>query len=201
METHSEGRRWPKTTTRWWKGFPKRIWWPCTWSHQSHILDSGAKVRGVKATPPTATQVRRDSRLGLISDRQPAMLLHHMRCRYLTTNIKTFLSPDAQSFTAAIKLYSEAKKTQLFQQNIRTRLVSYVQMTGEHWCVCVCLQRQRIVHTHTHTHRHGRGADTQVGEGCFFTQPWQCHWGCLTQKVWTFLEFQLKICYIWEKEN
>lgn len=118
----------------------------------------------MKATPPTATQVRRDSRLGLISDRQPAMLLHHMRCRYLTTNIKTFLSPDAQSFTAAIKLYSEAKKTQLFQQNIRTRLVSYVQMTGEHWCVCVCLQRQRIVHTHTHTqtragcrHTGGRG--------------------------------------------
>jgi len=74
------------------------------------------------------------------------------------------LSPDAQSFTAAIKLYSEAKKTQLFQQNIRTRLVSYVQMTGEHWCVCVCLQRQRIVHTHTHTqtragcrHTGGRG--------------------------------------------
>merc|ERR1712088_1062504 len=70
------------------------------------------------------------------------------------------ISPDAQSFTAAIKLYSEAKKTQLFQQNIRTRLVSYVQMTGEHWCVCVCLQRQRIVHTHTQTHRWERAVSS-----------------------------------------
>jgi len=118
----------------------------------------------VKATPPTATQVRRDSRLGLISDRQPAMLLHHMRCRYLTTNIKTFLSPDAQSFTAAIKLYSEAKKTQLFQQNIRTRLVSYVQMTGEHWCVCACVCKDSVLCTHTHTHTDTGGVQTHRWE-------------------------------------
>ena len=188
----------------WWKGFPKRIWWPCAdESHQSHILDSGAKVRRQSYSACfNAGQDRFSTWVDLIYGEQE----------------QDVLSPDTQSFTAAIKLvYSEAKKTQLFQQNIRTRLASlYVQMTGEeHRCVCVCMQRQQYVFAHTHTHtqvRRRAGVQTHSCEGgCFFTQPWQCLWGCLTQKSLNFfLEFfsskfesncENLLAYAWEEEE
>ena len=171
----------------WWKGFPKRIWWPCAdESHQSHILDSGAKVRGQSYSACfNAGQDRFSTWVDLIYGEQE----------------QDVLSPDTQSFTAAIKLvYSEAKKTQLFQQNIRTRLASsYVQMTGEeHRCVCVFMQRQQYVFMHTHTHARrcvdGQGCrHTVVREAAFSLSPGSVLEAASLKKVWTFLEFQLKI--------
>ena len=114
-------------------------------------------------------------------------------------NLKTFYPLDTQSIihssNKAFFMERQLKKTQLFQQNICTRLSFHIYrwLWGAEVCdcVCVCTQRQECVlciHTETQIHEKTLlGADTQVG-GLLFTQSWQCLWGCLTQKVWTFLE-------------
>lgn len=180
----------------WWKGLPKRIWWPQT---QSPITYSGLRgflSGGDNSTLPAWTQVRIESDVDLTST---SCEEEHRQCWYGTRT-----PSDTQSFTAAgaIKLfYSEAKKTQLFfRQNIRTRLSSYVCTDDWGAKVCLCMQRDismGIVHTHAHARaRVGRraGADTlRWGRGCFFTQPWQCPWDCLTQqKFELFLNFSSK---------
>jgi hypothetical protein len=84
-------------------------------SHQSHILDSGAKVRGhLHSACFNASQGGVWSQFDLVSRGWEADQ-HAIRC-------DDVLSPDTQSFTAAaIKLYSEAKKTQLFSSKISAR--------------------------------------------------------------------------------
>jgi len=86
------------------------------------------------------------------------------------------LSPDTQSFTAAaIKLYSEAKKTFPAKYPHEARFVC-TDDWGAGGVSVYAKTAIRIVHTHAHTNARvdGRGADTQVGKRLLFTQPWQC---------------------------
>ena len=138
----------------WWRVSLKEYGDPARRRVTNHIFWTQGLKSG-DSTLPALTQVRVESRLRLFSYQQAGgrTTCHHMQRRYggRTRRLVPWHPIIHSSSNKAFIV--RQRKHNFFQQNIRTRLASYVQMTGERE-VCLCMQRQQYVlciHTHTHT--------------------------------------------------
>lgn len=127
------------------EGFPKKNM--VTLRVTNHIFWTQGLKSGDNSTLPASTQVRVESSSlsRVISTLQAITRDDNME------EEQDVLSPDTQSFTAAaIKLYSEAKKTFPAKYPHEARFVCTDDWGAK---VCLCMQRQQYVlciHTHTH---------------------------------------------------
>ena len=183
METHSEGWRWPRRAPKAQEADDddggvslKEYGDPARRRVTNHIFWTQGLKSGDISTLPALTQVRVEFCPRLFSYQQAGgrTTCHHMQRRYggRTRRLVPWHPIIHSSSNKAFIV--RQRKHNFFQQNIRTRLASYVQMTGERE-VCLCMQRQQYVlciHTHTHARVDGRGADThRWGGGCFSLSP------------------------------
>lgn len=135
----------------------------------NHIFWTQGLKSGDNSTLPASTQVRVESRLRLISYQEAGRQNNMPKtCDGDMEEEQDMLSPDTQSFTAAaIKLYSEAKKTFPAKYPHEARFVC-TDDWGAGGVSVYAKTAIRIVHTHAHTNARRRaGCRHTGGEAAF----------------------------------